>query len=86
MHYHIMDRNIQNDYRPVLNITSFSKVVEREIVFHLNKYLINTNLSESLDSTYKIEHSTEANLGRMKKAIMGQLNKVAQYYTFFCQI
>jgi len=40
----------------------FSKVIERAVAFHLNKYLIRNNLNESLKSAYKSGHSTETAL------------------------
>ena len=45
---HRMYCYILNNYRPVSNITFLSKVIERAVAFHLNKYLINNNLTESL--------------------------------------
>ena len=45
---HSMDCNILNNYRSVSNFTFLSKVIERAVAFHLNKYLINNNLNESL--------------------------------------
>ena len=57
-----MDCNILNNYRPVSNLTFVSKVIEKAVAFHLNKYLINNNLNESLQSAYKSGHSTETAL------------------------
>jgi len=45
---HTMDCNILNNYRPVSNLRCLSKVIEKAVAFHLNKYLINNNLNESL--------------------------------------
>ena len=41
---HIMDCNILNNYRPVSNLKFLSKLIEKAVAFHLNKYLININL------------------------------------------
>ena len=49
-----MASNILNNYRNVSNLTFLSKVIERTFGFHLNKYLINNNLNESLHSAYKV--------------------------------
>ena len=65
-----MDCNILNNYRPVSNLTFVSKIIEREVAFHLNKYLINNNFKGSLQSAYKSDHSTETVLVRMKYDIM----------------
>ena len=54
---HTMDCNILNNYRPVSNLTFLSKVIEKSVAFHLNKYLITNNLSESLQFAHKSGHS-----------------------------
>ena len=61
-----LDCNILNNYRPVSNLTFSSKVKEKAVAFHLNKYLINDNLNESLQYAYKSGHSTETALVRVK--------------------
>ena len=45
------------------------------ITFHLNKYLINNNLNESLQSAYKSGHSTETALVRVKNDIMMSIDQ-----------
>ena len=57
-----MDCNILKNYRPVSNLTFVSKVIEKAVYFHLNKYLFNNNINESLQSAYKSGHSTETAL------------------------
>jgi len=70
-----MDCNILNKYRPVSNLTFLSKVIEKAVAFHLNKYLINNNLNESLQSAYKTGHSTETALVRVKNDIMMSIDQ-----------
>ena len=70
-----MDCNSLNKYRPVSNLTILFKVIEREIAFHLNKYLINNNLNESLQSAYKSGHSTETALVRVKNDNMMSIDQ-----------
>ena len=77
MKNHTMDCNILNNYRPVSKLTFLSKVIEKAVVFHLNKYLINNNLNESLQSAYKSGHSTEAALVREKKYIMMSIDQAS---------
>ena len=62
-----MDCNILNNYIPLINFTFLSKVIEKAVAFHLNEYLINNNLNESLQSAYKSGHITETALVRVKK-------------------
>jgi len=70
-----MDSNILNNYRPVSNLTFLSKVIERAVAFHLNKYLINNNLNKSLQSAYKGCHGTETALVRVKHYIMMSIDQ-----------
>ena len=64
-----MDCNILN------NLTFLSKVIEKAVAFHLNKYLINNILNESLQSAYKSRHSTETALVRVKNDIMMSIDQ-----------
>ena len=70
-----MDCNILNNYRPVSNLTLLSKVREKTVVFHLNKYLINNNLKESLQSAYKSGHTTETAEGRVNNYIIMSIDQ-----------
>ena len=65
-----MDCNILNNFRSVSKLIFVSKLIEKAVAFHLNKYLINNNLNESLQSAYKSGHSTETALVRVKNDIM----------------
>ena len=65
-----MDCNILNNYRPVSNLIFLSKVIEKAVAFHLNEYLINNNLNESLQSASKSAHITETALVRVKNDII----------------
>ena len=70
-----MDCNILNNYRPVLNLTFLSKVIQKAVAFHLNKYLLNNNLNESVESAYKCGHSTETALVRVNNDIMMSIDQ-----------
>jgi len=61
-----LDCNILNNYIPVSNPAFLSKVIERAVVFHPNKYFINNNLNDSLQSSYKSGQSNETALVRME--------------------
>jgi len=50
---HTLDCNILNNYRPVSNLTFLFTFIDSAVAFHLNKYSINNNLTESLQSAYK---------------------------------
>ena len=53
-----MDCNILSNYRPVSNLTFVSEIIEITVTFQLNKYLINNNLNESLQSGYESGQNT----------------------------
>jgi len=72
---HTMDCNILNNYRHVSNLTFLPKVIEKAVTFHLNKYLINNNLNESLWSAYKSGHSTETALVLVKYDTMMSIDQ-----------
>ena len=65
-----IDCNILNNYRSVSNLTFLSTIIEKAVAFHLNKYCINTNRNETLQSAYKSGHNTETTLARVKDDIM----------------
>jgi len=52
-----------------------SKVIEKAVGFHLNKYLTNNNLNESIHSAYKSGHSTVTALVRVKNDIMMSIDQ-----------
>jgi len=66
-----MDRNILNNYRPVSNLIFLSEVTERTIALYLNKYSINNNLNESLQSAY----TNETALVRVKNDIIMSIDQ-----------
>ena len=70
-----MDCNILNNYRPVSNLAFIPKVIERAVAFHLNKYLINDYLNESLETVHKSANSTETALVRVKNDIMMSIDQ-----------
>ena len=58
--------NIPNNYKTVSHITFSSNDVETVVVFHVSKYLVNTNLNESLKSAYVAGYKTETTLIKVK--------------------
>jgi hypothetical protein len=67
--------NILNNYISVSNHTFVSKFIERVVIFHLNKYLINTNLNESLQSAHTGGHSTVTALAWVKNHIVMSIDQ-----------
>jgi hypothetical protein len=54
-----LEYNIQNNYRPVSNLTFLSNVIEKRRDFFLSKYLVNDSLNELLYAGYNKSKSTE---------------------------
>ena len=52
-----------------------TNVIERAVAFHQNKYLINNNLNESLQSVYKSVNSTETALVHVKNYIIMSIDQ-----------
>ena len=47
-----------SSFRPVSNLKFLSKLIEKSACLQLNKYLVNNNLHEPLQSAYKVGHSS----------------------------
>ena len=61
------------NYRPVANIFFISKVLENVVVKHLTKHLDINGLQEEYQSAYKLMHSTETALLKVKHDISSAL-------------
>ena len=55
-------RNTLNNYRPVSNLPQLSKIIEKVIADRLNTHLCNESLTDTFQSAYKRNHSTETAL------------------------
>ena len=55
-------RNTLNNYRPVSNLPQLSKIIEKVIADKLNTHLCNESLTDTFQSAYKRNHSTETAL------------------------
>ena len=63
--------NLKN-YRPVSNLATLSKVIEKMVTSQLNQHMADHGLNEKMQSAYKSRHSTETALLRVKNdLIMG---------------
>ena len=65
---------IYSNYRPVSNLSFLSKLVERAVCQQLGDYISITNMSEKLQSAYKVAHSTETALIKVKNDILMSLD------------
>ena len=69
-----LDSDILKNYRPVSNLTFFSKAIEKVISGRLNEHLINNSLFDPLQSAYRDKHHTETALIKVQKDILSALD------------
>ena len=62
-----LDLNVFQNYRPVSNIPFISKVLEKVAVKRLTNHLDINGLQEDYQSAYKLMHSTETALLKVKQ-------------------
>ena len=72
---HNLDCNVLNNYLPVSNLSYFSKITERAVAIRQNKYLLDSNLTETRQSAYRTGHITETALIRMKNDTMMSIDQ-----------
>ena len=65
---------IYSNYRPVSNLSFLSKLIEQAMCQQLGDYISITNMSEKLQSAYKVAHSTETALIKVKNDILMSLD------------
>ena len=70
-----LDLNVFKNYRPVSNISFISKVLEKIAVKRLTNHLDINGLQEDYQSAYKLMHSTETALPKVKHDISSALDK-----------
>ena len=54
------------NFRPISNLKALSKIIEKSVALKLNNYLMNNNLHDNFQSAYKVHHSTETAMVRVK--------------------
>ena len=69
-----LDGNDLKNYRPVSNISFIGKVIEKAAISQINDHLRANDLEESLQSAYKMKHSTETALIKVKNDISSALD------------
>ena len=57
-----LDKNIPANYRPISNLNTISKIMERLTLVRLRQHLVGSSSSNSAQSAYRRRHSTETAL------------------------
>src|SRR5664279_4282078 len=57
-----MDRSLPDNYRPISNLNTISKIVERLALCRLNKHVLASGNFNAVQSAYRVGHSTETAL------------------------
>ncbi len=66
---------IEKNYRPVSNLTYISKLVERAVAQQLLDHLKDNNLMDIYQSAYRMFHSTETALLRVRNDLLMEMDK-----------
>ena len=69
-----LDPNELKKYRPVSNIKFLSKVIEKHVVNNITNHMLQHGLGEPLQSAYRMAHSTETALLKVKSDIMSAIH------------
>ena len=67
---HGLDPEILKNDRPVANLSFISKIIEKAIVTQIHDHLINNDIVDNFQSTYKAGHSYETDLLRVYNNIV----------------
>ena len=65
-----LDSEILKNYRPVANLSFISKIIEKAIATQIHSHLINNDIVDNFQSTYKTGHSCETALLRVYNDII----------------
>ncbi len=69
-----LDQEVMSHYRPIANLSYFSKILEKVVAKRLRDYMTKNGLHETLQSAYKTAHSTESALIRIQNDILMDLD------------
>ena len=70
-----LPKNELKNYRPVTNLNSISKILEKIVANRLQAHIKNNHLSNPLQSAYRKHHSTESALLKVHNDIIISMDK-----------
>ena len=70
-----LNPDLFKNYRPVSNLPTLGKIIEYPAVSRFNNHLQENNLTETYQSAYKVSHSTETALLKVKNDMLNELDK-----------
>ena len=65
---------VEKNYRPVSNLQYIGKLIERAVNIQLNDHITTNNLMEPMQSAYRVGHSTETALIKVKADILNAID------------
>ena len=69
-----LDSNQLKNYRPVSNIKTFSKIIEKSVVKQLDAHLTTNDLHDPYQSAYRPRHGTETTLLKVKSDMLAAMD------------
>ena len=81
-----LDKDLKPNFRPVSNLSYFSKLLERCVLYQLNQYLDRNKMFSEFQSAYRKLHSCETALTKITDDILRFLDKGKCVFILFLDL